>query len=225
MKGLEEWLASSSSASEASSNAGAAAVPRAQGGHGGDVAGVTDARARQAEMRERMRNLLGESVVKAVVAETSAAGELSAPQSIQTAEKNPVEEGGSRAESGWGGDRQQNSSGKNSGGGTNGRTPPFPPEYRRVEVMVVDRGTQTTSTVGCQTDPVEDYAPRIGYPLVSHCTCSCRSRCPCERMLREESVGEETPLRFKEQLDLIRDSIDMLIARYNLPPPPLPRAQ
>ncbi|RNF12279.1 hypothetical protein TraAM80_00427 [Trypanosoma rangeli] len=223
MKGLEEWLASSSTSasSEASNNAGTVSVPRVQGGHGGEVPGVTDARARH-EMRERMRGLLGDSVVKAVVAETSVGGELSAPQSVSTADKNRAE-GGNHTGSDQSGERHQNSNGKNSGDGTNSYTPPLSSEYCRVEVMVVDRGTQTTSTTACQTDPVEDYAPRIGYPLTACCTCSCGRRFPGERMLREEYLGEATPVRFREQLDMIKNSIDMLIARYNLPPPPLPR--
>ncbi|ESL08066.1 hypothetical protein TRSC58_04239 [Trypanosoma rangeli SC58] len=223
MKRLEEWLASSSSSasSEASNNAGVVSVPRALGGHGGEVPGGTDARARH-ETRERMRNLLGDGVVKAVVAETSVGGELSTQRSVNTADKSRAE-GASHTGSGLSAERHQTSNGKNSGDGTNSYTPPLPSEYRRVEVMVVDRGTQTTSTAACQTDPVEDYAPRIGYPLTACCTCSCGRRFPGGRMLREENLGEATPIRFREQLDMIKNSIDMLIARYNLPPPPLPR--
>ncbi|EKG05718.1 hypothetical protein TCSYLVIO_003215 [Trypanosoma cruzi] len=216
MKGLEEWLASSSSLDD-SNNADAVSAPPVRGGRGGEGTNSTDARTRNEEMRERMRNLLGDRVVKAVLEETSGVGKAAAPQSVSTADKYCVEEDGSRR-----GDRNHE---KNSRGGSDRCIRPSSREYRRVEVMVVDRGTQTTSTVGCQTDPVENYAPYMGYPLTHCCTCSCGKRRPGGGLLPREEYSGEPPLRFKEQLDMIKNSIDIMIARYNLPPPPLPRVE
>ncbi|EKF37870.1 hypothetical protein MOQ_001925 [Trypanosoma cruzi marinkellei] len=212
MKGLEEWLASSS---DDSNNAGSVGAPPVRGGRGGEGASSTDARTRNEEMRERMRNLLGDRVVKAVVEETGGAGKAATPQSVSTADEYRVEEGGSRRD-----DRHHE---KSSRDGSDRCIRPSLREYRRVEVMVVDRGTQTTSTVGCQTDPVESYAPYMGYPLSHCCTCSCGKRRPVGGMLPREEYSGELPFRFREQLDMIKNSIDIMIARYNLPPPPLPR--
>ncbi|KAG5497934.1 hypothetical protein GH5_02728 [Leishmania sp. Ghana 2012 LV757] len=114
--------------------------------------------------------------------------------------------------------------------------------YEAVEVMVVDRGTQTVSTVGTQTDPLT--MPYVAYypgPFApSPCTGAglYRRWMPPSLPLPSYGVGvDNQPLRqcyddyeqreaaeaakLRGELEMIQNSIDMLIARYNLPPPPM----
>ncbi|CCW61644.1 unnamed protein product [Phytomonas sp. EM1] len=123
-----------------------------------------------------------------------------------------------------------------------------PPGYRAVEIMVVDRGTQTVSTVGTQTDPFPVNAnnwdagecptnpwgvpAQQGVPLAHtggirgtvHTTNGIplrNSRRPYHLTVSE--VEAEQNYRFDElrhQLELIQNTLDTLISRYNLPPPP-----
>ncbi|EPY19148.1 hypothetical protein AGDE_15395 [Angomonas deanei] len=119
-------------------------------------------------------------------------------------------------------------------------TPSAPAEgpYEAIEVMVVDRGTQTTTTTETQTDPVWMDDPRLAGPVLLPGRMSDARyystsnfglvggqgmpRYDSKRMtieaLSHKQAQEATLLQ--EQLDLIQHSIDMLISRYNLPPPP-----
>lgn len=121
------------------------------------------------------------------------------------------------------------------------------PALRPVEAMVVDRGTQTLSTASTQTDPQLDmfpgamsggmlYRPPIfgapppgGYgggqptyqtaaPYFTPVGVDGR---PYRQYLHEyEKTEEEEAGKLRAELDSIQNSIDMLIARYRLPPPP-----
>ncbi|KAK7201051.1 hypothetical protein NESM_000165100 [Novymonas esmeraldas] len=116
--------------------------------------------------------------------------------------------------------------------------------YEAVEVMVVDRGTQTVSTVGTQTDPLPmpygayyysgPYAPSPysgagaygGWmpPRPPPFGCGIdRASGPPSRQRGDDALeqGEaREAAKLRAELELIQNSIDMLIARYNLPPPP-----
>lgn len=113
--------------------------------------------------------------------------------------------------------------------------------YEAVEVMVVDRGTQTVSTVGTQTDPLPmpyaAYYPGLFAPSPYTRTGSYTRWMPPSLPLPSYGVGvDEQPFRHHYhdyeqreaaeaaklcgELEMIQNSIDMLIARYNLPPPP-----
>lgn len=152
--------------------------------------------------------------------------------------------------------------------------------FRAVEIMVTDRGTQTVSTVGVQTDPLPPppfstwyagyAAPRMNSSSVPLGPCSLSENA---RLYREARGGDEreelrrdgtgssflygnlpgldytstspaNPLigidgrpyrqlmndvevqysegakRLRSQLSMLQNNIDMLISRYNLPPPP-----
>ncbi|KAG5498671.1 hypothetical protein JKF63_02958 [Porcisia hertigi] len=115
------------------------------------------------------------------------------------------------------------------------------PAYEAVEVMVVDRGTQTVSTVGTQTDPLPTpfgtycpgpvapwpcmgasayarWAPPI-VPLPSHSVTVDNQPFRQYYDDYEQREAAETA-HLRSELEMIQNSIDMLIARYNLPPPP-----
>ncbi|KEG14079.1 hypothetical protein DQ04_00631030 [Trypanosoma grayi] len=219
MKGLEEWLASSSSSDEAND----ASVMNAPPPPARRYASNSDPRAadltRQEVTRSRMRSILGDGVVTAVAAQSKAqedAGSTPRPLSPVSRRKSllepPIPLGG--------GSSRSNTNNKSSASTTSPAPETTTTEYRRVEVMVVDRGTQTTSTVGCQTDP-EPTPPYVAFPFAPGPVCRCGVRRPCANVLNEDA----STTRFKEQLETIQNSIDMMIARYNLPPPPLPRVQ
>ncbi|KAG5472390.1 hypothetical protein LSCM1_03789 [Leishmania martiniquensis] len=114
--------------------------------------------------------------------------------------------------------------------------------YEAVEVMVVDRGTQTVSTVGTQTDPLPmpfgAYYPGPFAP--SPCTGAglCRRWMTPSLPLPSYGVGVDNQslrphyhdyeqqeaaeaAKLRGELEMIQNTIDMLIARYNLPPPPM----
>ncbi|GET90774.1 hypothetical protein, conserved [Leishmania tarentolae] len=107
--------------------------------------------------------------------------------------------------------------------------------YEAVEVMVVDRGTQTVLTVGTQTDPLPmPYGAYYPGPFApSPYTGWMPSRLPLSSYgvdvdgqpfrhsyhdYEQREAAEAAKLR--GELEMIQNSIDMLIARYNLPPPP-----
>lgn len=111
-------------------------------------------------------------------------------------------------------------------------------DYEAVEVMVVDRGTQTVSTVGVQTDPLPSdqnwgnpvFLPgRVGSPMY-HNSIDYLSNAggpygidgrPYRQVFSDlEQHQSCSAKQLREQLSGIQNTIDMLIARYNLPPPP-----
>lgn len=128
--------------------------------------------------------------------------------------------------------------------------------YVPVEVMVVDRGTQTVSTVGVQTDPEPPFGPTmpgVYYPAghtapsfyrpqpqqpaaggffaggggVDYTTAAGSGARygvdgrPYRQHFHElERTQPKDAAALRQQLDTIQHSIDMLISRYNLPPPP-----
>ncbi|AAZ11868.1 hypothetical protein, conserved [Trypanosoma brucei brucei TREU927] len=235
MKGLEEWLASSTSSSSTTDTT-SRDVPESDKVHKKTV--QTSVKDRQDELRSRMRNLLGESAVSSLVIEeptkvamtTSPTAVLNSSMSTDT-DSTAVSPARVKGVS-----PQTKANGNSNGDGStairgqsNDKQLEAPTEvqYRAVEVMVVDRGTQTTTTVGCQTDPEPSQSP-VGGAMPFHrgfcprCTCCCRGvvRDYPWRNAREE---EDRSSRFQEELETIQKSIDMMIARYNLPPPPMPR--
>lgn len=115
--------------------------------------------------------------------------------------------------------------------------------YEPVEVMVVDRGTQTVTTVGVQTDPEPPFPPTLpgvhyppGYTMPSYYPCGVAGvdytaqgsvgrfgvdGRPYRQQFHElEQRQSRDAGELRKQLETIQNSIDMLISRYNLPPPP-----
>ncbi|CCW68057.1 unnamed protein product [Phytomonas sp. Hart1] len=123
-----------------------------------------------------------------------------------------------------------------------------PPGYRAVEVMVVDRGTQTMSTVSTQTDPLPPHtnnwgtrecfmnpcgvhAPNgmpfgnsqgiKGAGVTGNPISSIISQRPYYHLLQQVEADQSHSItELKHQLALIQNTVDTLISRYNLPPPP-----
>lgn len=126
-----------------------------------------------------------------------------------------------------------------AGGGAAG------PAYAAVSVLVVDRGTQTVTSEGTQTEPMPitlgPYYTGPMMPTPMSCGAGGGGRwsapsygvCPPSlglgvdgRPYRQylydyEKKEAEEASRLREELGMIQNSIDMLIARYNLPPPPM----
>ncbi|CAJ1031848.1 hypothetical protein Q4I32_005962 [Leishmania shawi] len=113
--------------------------------------------------------------------------------------------------------------------------------YEAVEVMVVDRGTQTVSTVGTQTDPLSmpygAYYPGPFAPSPYTGIGPYIRWMPPSLPLPRYSIGvDDQPFRhhhhdyeqreaaeaakLRGELEMVQNTIDMLITRYNLPPPP-----
>ncbi|KAG8346108.1 hypothetical protein ERJ75_000723000 [Trypanosoma vivax] len=226
MKGLEEWLASSSSSD--TTNRTATATAATDGVRGSTIA-RTDVRQRQEEMRERVRKILGDSAVSSVVSSTTPAlaGVASVASPI-SGDDNRTAVIPSTSLNIVAGDGVQGSSTAAEARVLPGEVT----EYRRVEVMVVDRGTQTTTTVGCQTDPIPEFTNAqmpysFGFQQVAgpfRCCCCCHGKCGIQRRPSSKLLTEDENIsaRFKSELETIQTSIDLMIARYNLPPPPLP---
>lgn len=128
-------------------------------------------------------------------------------------------------------------------GGSAGAVPSAP-VYAAVEVMVVDRGTQTVTSQGTQTEPVPisvgpfytgpyvsamPMAPPSGYGAFSSPMAPAAPAYgfgvdgrPYRQYLYDYEKREaEEASKLREELGMIQNSIDMLIARYNLPPPPM----
>lgn len=111
-----------------------------------------------------------------------------------------------------------------------------PPGFQAVEIMVVDRGTQTVSTVGVQTDPLPPPPPGSGFNYQQNVYFGNAAGTdyfsqrqggygldgrPYRQLMAdaEESYGAGAK-QLKIQLAALQNNIDMLISRYNLPPPP-----
>ncbi|KPA83202.1 hypothetical protein ABB37_02886 [Leptomonas pyrrhocoris] len=130
--------------------------------------------------------------------------------------------------------------GFDGGGGSAGTGP----AYEAVAVMVVDRGTQTVTSEGTQTEPVPisvgpfytgpclppAYGGQgwMGNPYRNYIMSppppfgrGVDSRPYHQQLDDYEKKETEEASRLREELGMIQNSIDMLIARYNLPPPPL----
>ncbi|KPI83557.1 hypothetical protein ABL78_7414 [Leptomonas seymouri] len=130
---------------------------------------------------------------------------------------------------------EQTMKGLSSGGG---------PAYEAVEVMVVDRGTQTVTSEGTQTEPgpisvgpfyTGPCVPPVysgyggmgdaygNYLMPPHPSFGfgVDSRSYRQHLYDYEKKEAEEASKLREELATIQSSIDMLIARYNLPPPPL----
>lgn len=114
-----------------------------------------------------------------------------------------------------------------------------PPHPHEVVVMVVDRGTQTVTTVGTQTDDVvPPYTRRSGRGMYTRYDAGgdgydgvARGRVsllPHGRLASHHATdtcrdhASTTATALYEQLQLIENYIDTLITRYNLPPLPMP---
>jgi hypothetical protein len=120
--------------------------------------------------------------------------------------------------------------------------------YEAVEVMVVDRGTQTVTSEGTQTEPAPisvgpfytgPYMPvafngygGMGGAYGSNMAASSLFPPPSfgfgvdgrpyrQHLYDYEKKEAEEAAKLREELGMIQNSIDMLIARYNLPPPPM----
>lgn len=127
------------------------------------------------------------------------------------------------------------------GGGGGGGGAALGPAYAAVEVMVVDRGTQTVTSEGTQTDPLPitlgpyytgpmmpvPYGGFHGVPAPSYGVpppslgLGVDGRPYRQYLYDYEKKEAEEAGRLREELGMIQNSIDMLIARYNLPPPPM----
>lgn len=226
--------------------------------------------ARQEETREKMRRLLGASaVVKATTPTSSSAGHdsptwpISAPpdrahfpfgatsnttQPMAQSLWTPPTLGSAGAPAAVAANTQpspnssqlpeveQTMEGINeiSGGGD--------PAYKAVEVMVVDRGTQTVTSEGTQTEPLPisvgpfytgPYMPAAygGFGAIAaygnyvmpppSFGLGIDGRPYRQHLYDYEKKEAEEASKLREELGMIQNSIDMLIARYNLPPPPL----
>ncbi|KAH9579806.1 hypothetical protein LSM04_002041 [Trypanosoma melophagium] len=239
MKGLEEWLASSSSSDSDEEREGKATQqPTTTISTNSITIGKTrnqgstreEIRARQEEMRGRMQQLLGSKVIDGEdnPCNTHQNNNSSSKSKSKSKSICSVSSSSSKSSKHSGSSKDK----KKDNDGLNISDVPEKREYRCVEVMVVDRGTQTTTTVGCQTDPVLPYQtfPGSTLPIQSTCCrcccCSCNSgigigsNAGIRRPYAKTLEAKEVPTRFKEQIEMIQNSIDIMIARYNLPPPP-----
>nr|CCC91016.1 conserved hypothetical protein [Trypanosoma congolense IL3000] len=220
MKGLEDWLASSSSSSSPNPKVSSTKTSAVNEKDVDRKITQSNVRERKDELRNRMRTLLGESAVTSVVTEESmrTIGDSvpPAPSLVRcSSDGGDLASTGSKVIMRADGDL----------GGASPQQKPKEIQYRSVEVMVVDRGTQTTTTVGCQTETdIPSMFMESGSPFRGAC-CHCCSCCHTGGLRgllpRRPQYDENLPSRFNQELETIQKSIDMLIARYNLPPPPL----
>ncbi|ORC90905.1 uncharacterized protein TM35_000073290 [Trypanosoma theileri] len=241
MKGLEEWLASTTESEEEEEGEATTTTTTAIGrtrGQGTVVSTREDIRARQEEMRDRMQQLLGSKITEGENNDNKNQNSKNKSKSISSVSSSSSRTKQSKNSAGNSSKEKKKDDGINTSTveeENNKR------EYRCVEVMVVDRGTQTTTTVGCQTDPILPYQPLPGATLPiptiyssssSNPPCCCCRCCCCScggmgnknagvrRPYAKALEAKELPTRFKEQIEMIQNSIDIMIARYNLPPPP-----
>lgn len=207
----------------------------------------------QEELREKMKKYLGEDAVAKSV--EVAAASVTSPTSYLS--PNAATNTARSTASGSNYEFQQ------ANGGPPQPSPPTtatssPPGgahpnmgYEPVEVMLVDRGTQTVCSVEVQTDPLPpppvvgagglmEGAYRLGGPGGSSSGVwygnapgvdylSPKSRPvqygmdgrPYRHMVDDLEVNFSAGANYlRSQLSVLQSNIDMLIARYNLPPPP-----
>lgn len=196
---------------------------------------VSATRNRQEELREKMKKYLGEAAVSATV-EMASPVSAAAPSMTVTAHST-----NSSNSTDHGRSAEAHSSGA---GGAGGGVLSPPPGYEAVEVMLVDRGTQTVSTVAVQTDPLPmppisfganrsavgltadaslfGNAPGVDYlsDKATRAVCGIDGR-PYRHLMDDLEVSYAAGANhLRAQLTSLQHNIDMLISRYNLPPPP-----
>lgn len=215
-----------------------------------------DRRTAQEELREKMKKVLGEAAVaKSVeVAAASVASPVTgvgasfvATNTAVSTSNNSVH--GSSSERAAMAGRGSQQTHVTSSSVPQSTLPPA--GFEAVEVMLVDRGTQTVSTVAVQTDPLPAPDPSIlryhvaaaggTFPLketslpvfgntpgVDYLSHSAMARAnigidgrPYRYLMDDlEAQYSAGANHLRAQLNLLQNNIDMLISRYNLPPPP-----
>lgn len=252
-------------------SAGIPAAPRMESPLPASPLGVSsnftpDRRTAQEELREKMKKVLGEAMVAKSV-EVAAASVASpntgvgasfiATNTAVSTSNNSVHGSSSERAAMMGRGSQQTHM-------TSSSVPQstLPPAgFETVEVMLVDRGTQTVSTVEVQTDPLpfqpdpmmwrhhHPFGAPGGLPGTAAATgvfpvkdTSLYGNAPGVDYLSHNAMARANigidgrPYRYlmddleaqysaganhlRAQLSVLQNNIDMLISRYNLPPPP-----
>eukprot|EP00796_Vickermania_ingenoplastis_P005910 gene5910-4225_t len=204
-------------------------------------------RSAQEEMRDKMKKFLGEAAV-AQSQEIAAAAVASPTSAIPTSNvTNTAVSSNSNSRHGFSSERVAGTAQQGSQPTTAASTSPQPtmsPAYEPIEVTLMDRGTQTVSTVSVQTEPLPppaellasgprdacvghgagavygnapglDYVRGVGRP-----TYGIDGR-PYRHLMDDlDASYSEGARRLRSQLSVLQSNIDMLISRYNLPPPP-----
>lgn len=102
-------------------------------------------------------------------------------------------------------------------------------DFEEEACMVADRGTQTACTVECQTDPdpyvtscPSCYQRYYGHKAPEVHDCARAAANVREYPLAPRAVSQQPvdATVWRAQLDAIHRSVDAIIHRYNLPPPP-----
>lgn len=206
---------------------------------------LNDRKSLQAEMREKMKKCLGEAVVaKSIEAAASSVPPPPPAPARGTVTNATVKVSPTSATSHRESHGESTVTHPEEGTvtATASNTSHDREHFEAVEIMVVDRGTQTVSSVSVQTDPLPPPIPFLGMgATLSEDGMMRLGNAPgldylSHKMRRADTGIDGRPYRFlmdemevqdaegtrclREQLNLLQNNIEMLISRYNLPPVP-----